>query len=207
KTDVAPTLKAGEQSERRKRFLGRNALVTVQLTGSVLLAIAAIQLYRGYGYLLGGAHGFRRDHVLTMRLDPSVAGYTPAQTAQFYQALLGRSAEIPGLLSTALPSFLPLTTDLQQKNVIPEGYEFTSNQRSASVFLSAVDDHYFDTFGVRIVAGRGFASTDTPNSPRLSIVNYPFAQTYFGGNAVGKRLRLNGPEGPWAAVVGVSLNT
>src|SRR5262245_20855339 len=48
KTDVAPTLKSGEQSERRQRLLGRNALVTVQLTGSVLLAIAAIQLYRGY---------------------------------------------------------------------------------------------------------------------------------------------------------------
>jgi putative ABC transport system permease protein len=205
KTDVAPTLKSGEQSERRKRFLGRNTLVTVQLAGSVLLSIAAFQLYRGYGYLLVGAHGFRRDHVLTMRLDPSVAGYTPAQTAQFYQTLLDRSGQIPGLLSTALTSFLPLTTDLQQKNVIPEGYEFTSDQRSASVFLSAVDDHYFDTFGVRIVAGRGFAPTDTDNSPRVAIVNNAFAQKYFGGNAVGKRLRLNGREGPWAEVVGVAV--
>jgi hypothetical protein len=73
------------------------------------------------------------------------------------------------------------------------------------VFLSAVDDHYFDTFGVRIVAGRGFAPTDTANSPRVAIVNNAFAQKYFGGNAVGKRLRLNGPEGPWAEVVGVAV--
>jgi predicted permease len=204
-TDVAPTLKSGEQSERRKRFLGRNALVTVQLTGSVLLVISAIQLYRGYGFLLVNAHGFKRDHVLTMRLDPSVAGYNPAQTAQFYRTLENRSREIPGLLSTALTSFLPLTVDLHQKNVIPEGYQFPSDQRSVSVFLSSVDDHYFDTFGVRILAGRGFVPADTANSPRVAIVNNAFAQKYFGGDAVGKRLRLNGPDGPWAEVVGVAV--
>jgi predicted permease len=205
KPNVAPTLKSGEQSERRKRYLGRNTLVMVQLAGSVLLAIAAIQLYRGYGYLLGGAHGFRRDHILTMRIDPSVAGYTLAQTAQFYRTLLDRSREIPGLLSTALTSFLPLTMDLQQKNVIPEGYEFSSDQRSAGVFSTSVDDHYFDTFGVRIVAGRGFAPTDTANSGRVAIVNNAFAQKYFRGSAVGKRLRLDGPDGPWAEVVGVAV--
>jgi hypothetical protein len=98
-----------------------------------------------------------------------------------------------------------LTTDIQQKNVIPEAYDFTSDQRSASVFLSVVDDHYFDTFGVRILAGRGFAPTDTADSPRVAIVNNAFAQKYFGGNAVGKRLRLNREEGPWAEIVGVAV--
>jgi len=205
RTDVAPTLKSGEQSDRRKRFLGRNALVTVQIAGSVLLAIAAIQIYRGYGFLLGSAHGFRRDPVLTMRLDPSVAGYNPDQTAQFYQTLLDRSGEVPGLLSTALTSFLPLTTDLQQKDVIPEGYQFSPDQRSVSAFTSAVDDHYFDTFGVRILLGRGFLPSDTAKSPRVVVVNNAFAQKYFGGNAVGRRLRLNGPDGPWAEVVGVAV--
>src|SRR5262245_62919002 len=47
--------------------------------------------------------------------------------------------------------------------------------------------------------------TDTANSPRVAIVNNAFEQKYFGGNAVGKRLRLNGPEGPWAEVVGVAV--
>jgi predicted permease len=205
RANVAPTLKSGELTERRKRFLGRNALVTVQLAGSVLLAIAAIQIYYGYGYLLAGAHGFRRDHVLTMRLDPSVAGYTPAQTAQFYRILLDRSREIPGLTSAALTSFLPLTVDIRQKDVIPEGYQFPTDQRSVSVLSSSVDDHYFDTFGVRILAGRRFANTDTANSPKVVIVNNALAQKYFGGNAVGRRLRLNGPDGPWAEVVGVAL--
>jgi predicted permease len=205
RTDLAPTLKSGEQIERRKRFLGRNTLVTVQLAGSVLLTIAAIQIYRGYGFLLGNAHGFRRDHVLTLRLDPSVAGYNPAQTAQFYQTLQNRSREIPGLMSAALTSFLPLTTDLQQKDVVPEGYQFPADQRSVSVFSSSVDDHYFDTFGVRMLAGRGFLPTDTANSPRVAIVNNAFAQKYFAGNAVGKRLRLNGPSGPMAEVVGVAV--
>jgi putative ABC transport system permease protein len=205
KANVAPTLKSGELTERRKRFLGRNALVTVQLAGSVLLAVAAIQTYYGYAFLLAGAHGFRRDHVLTMRLDPSVAGYTPAQTAQFYRTLLDRSREIPGLRSAALTSFLPLTVDLQQKDVIPEGYQFPKDQRSVSVLSSSVDDHYFETFGVRILAGRDFANTDTANSPKVVIVNNALAQKYFGGNAVGRRLRLNGPEGPWAEVVGVAM--
>ena len=36
-------------------------------------------------------------------------------------------------------------------------------------------------------------------------MNNAFAQKYFAGNAVGKRLRLNGPDGPWAEVVGVAV--
>src|SRR5262249_19650597 len=126
-------------------------------------------------------------------------------TAQFYQTLKDRSREIPGLASTALTSFLPLTPDIRQQEVVPEGYVFASDQRTASMFWSAVDDRYFDTFGVRIVAGRGFAPTDRADSLRVAIVNSAFAQKYFDGNAVGRRLRLEGPEGPWAEIVGVAV--
>jgi hypothetical protein len=37
--------------------------------------------------VLGQDPGFRTDHRLTMRLDPSLAGYSPERTAQFYRTL------------------------------------------------------------------------------------------------------------------------
>jgi hypothetical protein len=37
--DVAPTLKAGPSDQNRKRFFGRNALVTVQIAGSLVLLV------------------------------------------------------------------------------------------------------------------------------------------------------------------------
>jgi putative ABC transport system permease protein len=95
----------------------------------------------------------------------------------------------------------------QQQGVsyIPEGLELPPERPSLSIFGSTVDPGYFDTMRVPIVKGRAFAETDGASSPRVAIVNEEVARKYWPGqDAVGKRLRLHGPDGPWLEVVGVA---
>jgi ABC-type antimicrobial peptide transport system permease subunit len=73
------------------------------------------------------------------------------------------------------------------------------------VFWSSVDEHYFETFGVSILGGRSFLRTDSADSPKVAIVNSVFAEKYFQGKAIGKRIRINGPNGPFAEIVGVAV--
>jgi predicted permease len=201
--DVAPTLKAGPSDQNRKRFFGRNALVTVQIAGSLVLLVAATQLYRGFGYLLSHNPGFRIDHRLTMSFDPTLIRYTPAQTEQFYKTLMDRAREVPGVKSVALSSSIPMGS-WRGETVIPDGYQFPRGQESASVWAGTIDEHYFQTMCISTLRGRGFQTTDRADSPRVAVVNELFAKHYLGKNPIGKRIRLQQPGAPWMEIVGVT---
>jgi predicted permease len=203
RSDLAPTLKAGQSDQNRKGLLGRNALVTAQIAGSVVLLIAASQLFRGFGYLLSHNPGFRIDHRLTMSFDPSLIRYTPEQTEQFYKVLMQRVGEITGVKSAGLTSSVPMES-WRGEAVIPEGYQFPKGQESAHAWAGTVDEHYFQTMGITISRGRGFQPADRADSPRVGVVNELFAQHYLGKNPIGKRIRLEQPGAPWVEVVGVT---
>jgi predicted permease len=203
RSDLVPALKAGPSDQNRKRLLGRNALVTVQIAGAVVLLVAATQLYRGFGYLLSHSPGFRIDHRLSMSFDPTLIRYTPEQTEQFYKKLIERVQEAPGVKSATIASAIPMN-NWAQEVVIPEGYQFPRGQESASVLASAVDDRYFQTLGISIEQGRAFQSADRADSPRVAIVNQLFAKHYLGRDPIGKRIRVNQPGAPWIQIVGVT---
>jgi predicted permease len=206
KSDLIPALKTGPSDQGHKRFLGRNALVTAQIAGSVVLLVAASQLYRGFGFLLSHNPGFRIDHRLTMSFDPSLIHYTPEQTEQFYKILMQRAREVPGVKSAALSSSIPMNS-WRGEAVIPEGYQFPRGQESASVWAGTVDDHYLQTVGIPLLDGRGFQPADRADSPRVAVVNELFAKHYLGRNPIGKRIRLEQPGAPWMEVVGVTPTT
>lgn len=203
RADLVSALKAGELNHKRKRLLGRNVLVTVQIAGSLVLLVAATQLFRGFSYLLSHNPGFRTDHLLMASFDPALVGYTPAQTEQFYKTLLDRTRALPGVKSAALTFSIPMGTTTHGETVIPEGYQFPPGKESAEVLTDIVDPNYFATFGVPLLQGRGFLDADHADSPRVAVVNEAFARHYFRGNAAGKRFRLSNPNGPWVEVVGV----
>jgi predicted permease len=206
KSDLVPALKIGPSDQGRKRFLGRNALVTAQIAGSVVLLVAASQLYRGFGFLLSHSPGFRFDHRLTMSFDPSLIHYTPEQTVQFYKTLMDRARTVPGVKSAALSSSIPMGS-WRGETVIPEGYQFPRGQEGGQVWAGTVDDHYLQTLGIPLLAGRGFQPTDRADSPRVAVVNELFAKHYLGKNPIGKRIRLEQPGAPWMEVVGVTPTT
>src|SRR5207248_9775184 len=119
--------------------------------------------------------------------------------------LVQRSIEITGIDSAALTSGLPMTYDFETQAVIPDGYEFPQGSQNVEVLSYIVDDRYFETLGVPILAGRGFKSTDRADSPRVAVVNEAFAKQYLGANPIGKRLRLHDSSGPVVDIVGVAM--
>jgi putative ABC transport system permease protein len=103
-----------------------------------------------------------------------------------------------------LSTSVPMTADVNSMDMAPEGYDFPLGQSTEQVMGSNVSDGYFETLGIPIVAGRGFNTSDTEGSPKVAVVNEDFAKLYFKGNAVGKRLHVNGTN-EWFEVVGVTV--
>jgi predicted permease len=203
RTDLVTALKAGEAEHNRKRLLGRRVLVVVQVAGSMFLVLAAVQTYRYTRAGLTGDQGFRIDHRITMRFDPSLAGYSQPQTEQFYRTLIERAGALPGVRSVALSASLPMTTNRTGVAIIPEGYQFPAGQETERVPADYVTDYYFGTFAIPILAGRGFSPADRADSPRVAVVNEELARLFFNGNPIGKRLQLE-KNGPWIEIVGMT---
>jgi predicted permease len=201
RSNLVEALKTGASDQARRRFFGRNTLVSVQIAGSLVLLVAATQMSRGFAYLVSQSPGFRTDHLLMMSFDTALVNYSPAQTEQFYKNVVDRALELPGVRSAALTFSMPMTSSIYQKRVKPEGFQFPRGKESVDVPDNIVDPHYFNTFGVALILGRGFVAGDRADSPPVAVVNETFARHYFDGNPLGKRIMV---EGHWTEIVGVT---
>jgi len=206
RANLVPALKAGGAAPgKRGRFLGRNALVMAQVAGSLLLLVVATQAYRGAGNLLSSPAGFRTDHILMASFNPTLARDSTEQANEFYRRLQERARTLPGVKSAALAQAMPIVPASPAIRVIPEGVQLPTGTEAVSVFSNTVSDGYFRTLGVPLVEGREFAVTDRADTAPVVIVNELFAHKYYPNqDAIGKRLRLNSAEGPFAEIVGVA---
>jgi predicted permease len=203
RADILTALKPGAGEQGRQRRFGRSALVVVQIACSVILLVAASQMARGFSYMLGQDPGFSTDRRLTMRLDPILAGYTPARAVEFYRTVAERVAAFPGVRSAALASGLPTTVSgFTALAVAPEGFTFPPGQDRASIVSASAGERFFETLGVRVVQGRTFGPSDTADSPWVVVVDETFAARYLGPEPLGRRLRFV-ELGRTAEVVGV----
>jgi predicted permease len=209
RTDLVPALKASASSgPAKRRFWGRNALVTGQIAVTLVLLVVASMVFRAFRAYMGGGPGFRTSHLLLMRFDPSLVHFDDARTRQFYKYVRESAALVPGVESAALASAIPMAPAQDQGALIPEGYQLPKGQETVSMFFNTVDEHYFDAMGIDVLRGRGFLETDTANMPRVALINQEMASRYWPKqDAIGKRFRLGDRNGAWVQVVGVTKTT
>jgi predicted permease len=55
--------------------------------------------------------------------------------------------------------------------------------------INIVSPRYFETLQMNIVEGRDFSDADAARAPAVAIVNDELARRYFGGDALGRRMR------------------
>jgi predicted permease len=188
----------------RRRF-GRSVLVASQVALSVVLLMVAAFISRGFARQLSAGPGFRTDHLLMMSMDPALVRYREPESRRFFEQLVERARNVPGVQSAALTRYMPMDGLPPSTTIVPEGFRFPPDVDAAVHASSAVDDQYFETLDLPIVKGRAFRSADTATSPRVAIVNEVLAERYWQGqDPIGKRFRVDGPSGPWVEIVGVA---
>jgi len=206
RTDFVAALKSGGLgSSGSRRTFGRDFLVTGQIALAMVVLIAAGMFLAGFRNLLGKPPEYRTDHLISFDTAPAVVHYSPEQTKAFYRALVDRVRAMPGVAGVAITEALPLSPAQTVVTVVPEGYQFPKGREKAIVFGAAVDAGFFHAMNIEIQPGRAFTADDRAGTHRVAVVNRQFAKTYWPGqDPIGKRIRLDGPAGPSAEVVGVA---
>jgi predicted permease len=164
-------------------------LVILQVAISLVLVVGTGLLVRGLQNVLSVHLGFEREHVLSVTIDSRVAGYAhPAQLHGLIDRLLDRIGSMPGVRSAAVATCGIMTGCRNAEDgLIVEGYESRPGEQ-VLVVNNVVTPGYFQTVGMRLLAGRVFDDRDRQNSPLVAVVNESFVRRYFGdAQPIGKR--------------------
>jgi putative ABC transport system permease protein len=188
------------------RYL-RRVLVVAEVALAVVLLVGAGLLIRSFHRLRQVDPGFRTDNLLTMRTVLPSSKYTGPETRRaFYDELLRRINEIPGVESAGVITFLPLSFSGMNFSFSVEGRAAPGDMELPLAAYRSVSPDYFRAMGISLQRGRVFDSRDTANSPPVILVNRRLAEQFWPAeDPTGKRMKI-GPidsQNPWAVVVGV----
>jgi predicted permease len=190
-----------------RRVTPRALLVVAQVAISVLVLVAAGLLVQASGAAQRVDPGFRRDGVLLLSFNPGLVRYDAARAAAFYDRLVERTREVPGVRAVGLTRFPPLGVNSGSLTLLIDGARTPDGQGRVSVAETVVDPGYWHVMRTPIVQGRAFDDRDSATSPRVAIVNETFAAKYWpGDDPLGKTVRIPdvpGPTGPQTLVVEV----
>ena len=181
----------------------RNTLVVIQVAVCTVVLIGVGLCFRSLSNLQRVDLGFSAHNLAILTLDLQANGYSEERGRRMYARMRDAAGGVYGLESIALSSDLPLSGNSgHDEQVRVEGSTETSKQ-AASISSVAVDQYYFSTLGIPVLAGRVFTSSDTAKAPAVIVINHLMAEKYWPGqNPVGKTVRIeNGNQ--TVTVVGV----
>lgn len=198
--DAGRTLSSGGSSALR------GALVAAQVALSVVLVAATALLARSFVNAERVDPGVDAAHVAVIGTNLVQAGVAPQETSAVASQILERIGALPGVESAALTIRLPLSPGPTSSTIV-EGYELPRGTNAIEMPVSSVSNDYFSTMGIRLVAGRVFSAVDRREAPPVVIINETAARVFFGGDAVGRRVRPQDNPDEWREVVGVVADT
>jgi predicted permease len=166
----------------------RSALIVVETTFGLTLLVGAGLLLRSFHRLLSVDAGMDPRNVLTLTFDLPEKKYSEQQQFDFYRQLLERTATLPGVVSSAAVTPLPLSGNNAIITFQIQGREVAKSE-APSADIKVVSPGYFRTLAIPLVSGRDFNDHDDAKSPGVVIVNQEFARRYFPNeNPIGKRI-------------------
>jgi predicted permease len=194
RTDLQAVLRGGHAGGGPKGSTRLfSILIASEAAFAFLLLVGSGLMLRSLIRLQQEDHGFRPDHVLTMRVPvgtrlqsrPAGKYDTRPRQMDYYHELIERLRRIPGIQAIAVVNNPPLsgvnsTTPLEGADGQP-----------MLVSTRTIAPQYFAAMGIPVIAGREFSEQDQIDSPGVAIINQYLARQLFPnrdplGQAIGE---------------------
>ncbi|HKW19658.1 MAG TPA: ABC transporter permease [Terriglobales bacterium] len=168
----------------RGRFTLRRLLVVTQIAFSLMLLIEALLFTHSFVNLSTAKTGINTQGVLISYLDLSRLNLPIERRSAFKRQLVERLEQIPGVQSAAQTNIVPLSSSGWSNTIWMEG---SDKAHGTENYFSTVGPGFFQTVGIRLLAGRNFLSSDVAGAPNVAIVNQSFARVVLhGANPLGR---------------------
>jgi predicted permease len=203
-------LKEGGRSagDTPARHRTRNALVVGQIALALTLLIVSGLLIRTFVALRQVDPGFTRPEevqTFVIAIPPGLISDEQI-AARTFESVAERLSQVPGVASVGLSS--SITMDGESSNVNPievEGVPIP--ERSPLRRFKSFAPGYFETMGIRLVAGRSITWSEIHERQPVIVISAPLAREVWGepARALGQRVRVCcGWDTKWREIVGVT---
>jgi predicted permease len=212
-TSLTETLRPGDRTTTggHSRVQVRGMLVAAEIAVAVVVLFLSALVIRSFQKLLAVDPGFRTDHLLSVEItlpEPRYGDDSPT-TNHFFEQLLDKVVQSPGVISAATTSVLPLKPSEVMTRFLVEGAKTLAPGTFPVAQIRYVSPSFFQTLGLRLQDGRIFEQKDIENRSNSFVVNRAFAQRFLSGrNPVGANILLGvlGAHPDKIPVIGVVAN-
>ena len=204
----AAVLKEGGRSasEAPGRHRTRNLLAITQVALALTLLVTSGLMVRTFFELLDVDPGFTRPgEVQTFRLSiPEGLIPDSQQVARTFQNVADRLAQVPGVQSVGFASSVTMDGEDNTNPVRVEGVPVIEGDVPPLRRYKTAGPGYFETMGIRFVAGRPVTWAEVYQGAPVVVVSAPLAREFWKSpsGALGKRIRSSSGA-PWRTIVGV----
>ena len=195
----------GRQGAGTRRL--RTALVVAEIALTVVLLAGAGLLLRSYRAVLAVDPGFDAAGLLVAGTVLQRSRYPDAADRDsFYQRVLERVRELPGVDSAGYTNFAPLAVKGGRSITVVDGRPFPSPDDVARSMANnrGVSAGYLETLGVPLLRGRSIDARDTRSAPAVAVINETMARVHWPDeDPIGKRFRTTATGDALFTVVGI----
>ena len=184
----------------------RNAFVVAQVAGSTLFLAAALLFVRSFLNSAAFEPGFDTAHSLVLELNPTAFGYDQARSQRFFDALVERLRQVPGIEQVALADRAPFSVGFPRNvDISLKGEDCaTTNCRSAIEF--GVSSRHFAALGLPLVSGREITEQEYMTAAPVAVIGKAMAaELWPGADPTGEWIRA-GSGGRLVQVIGVAAD-
>ncbi len=202
RADLTNDLKAGTREGTYGRSKMRVGLLIAQGALSVILLVGAGLFVRSLGNVRNIRLGYDVDPVLIADMNMRGVELDSAPRAALRRRLLEAALSIPVVKNASLQVGVPFWSSWSN-NLFVEGIDTVF--RYGNFMLNPVSPSYFETFGTRLLRGRGIEATDIDGGPKVMVVSQKMGQVLFPGrDPIGQCVRMNADTMPCHTVVGIA---
>ena len=202
RADLTADLKAGTREGTYGRSRMRVGLLVVQGALSVILLVGAGLFVRSLSNVRHIRLGYDVDPIMMVSTQMRGMELDSAATVALKTRLLEAAKSIPVVENASRQIGVPFWNSWSM-GLYVEGIDTVS--RMGNFMLSAVSPSYFETFGTRLLRGRGIESSDLGGGPRIMVISQKMGEVLWPGrDPIGRCVRVSADTMPCTTVVGIA---
>jgi predicted permease len=210
-SSLAEAFRPGDRGATAGNRRSRGALIAGEIAVAVIVLFLGSLVVRSFQKLTAVDPGFRTDHLLSFEMMLPQPHYSDsgAETTQFYERLIEKIAQMPGVVSAGSTTAVPLNPSMLMTRFLIEGAPPLAPGSFPYAQIRYVSPDFFRTIGIGLVRGRGFDQKDVDSPTGFFVVNQAFVQKHLAGrDPIGAHILIGvmSPQPSSIPVVGVVAN-
>ena len=202
RADLTNDLKAGTREGTYGRSRMRVGLLIVQGALSVILLVGAGLFVRSLGNVRNIRLGYDVEPLLIAEMNMRGMKLDSVPRIALRRRLLEVAQSIPVVQNASMQVGIPFWSSWSTSLYV-EGIDTVF--RYGNFMVNAVSPSFFETFGTRLLRGRGIEATDVEGGPKIMVVSQKMGETLWPGrDPIGQCIRMNADTMPCHTVVGIA---